>query len=285
MEIIRSVESLNTYFKENKKTVGFVPTMGSIHDGHLSLVDLAKKRFDLTCVSIFVNPTQFGPNEDFANYPRSENEDLRFLGDANVDIVYLPQELDVYPYGTQHKTEISLEHLSKFLCGKSRPLHFEGVLGVVLRLINQVRPNGIFLGKKDYQQCKLLEFMIKDLQIPTAVYFGEIVRDSNGLAISSRNKYLDQRELVVASQLFKSLSEIKEFFIGTACYDEKELINFLSEQYKKIESKGFKVEYLEIRDSLSLDSCNSLKSNQEYILLVAAKLNNVRLIDNIEFTL
>jgi pantoate--beta-alanine ligase len=127
--------------------------------------------------------------------------------------------------------------------------------------------------------------MIKDLQIPTSVYLGEIVRDSNGLAISSRNKYLDQSELVVASQIFESLSEIKEFFVGTACCDEKELINFLSEQCKKIESKGFKVEYLEIRDSLSLDSCDSLKANQEYILLVAAKLNNVRLIDNIEFTL
>jgi len=285
MEIIRSVESLKTYFKENNKTIGFVPTMGSIHNGHLSLVDLAKKRFDLACVSIFVNPTQFGPNEDFENYPRSEKEDLGLLDDAKVDIVYLPQELDVYPYGTQNKTEISLEHLSKFLCGKSRPLHFAGVLGVVLRLINQVRPDGIFLGKKDYQQCKLLEFMIKDLQISTEVYFGEIVRDSNGLAISSRNKYLDQSDKVIASQLFKSLSEAKEFFKGAAGSDEDELTNLLNEQRKNIERKGFKVEYLEIRDSLSLESCDSLKENQKYILLVAAKLNNVRLIDNIEFTL
>ncbi|NIP29139.1 MAG: pantoate--beta-alanine ligase, partial [Candidatus Dadabacteria bacterium] len=215
MSIIRINESLEMQNVSNKlrsegKSIAFVPTMGALHEGHLSLVDEACKKADEVVVSIFVNPKQFGPNEDYGEYIRDLEGDLKKLSKYKVGYLFNPGVKDIYNEGFQ--TYVVVEELQKFLCGKIRPGHFKGVSTVVLKLFNIVKPDFAVFGKKDYQQFKLIERMVKDLNLEIEIIGMPIIREESGLAMSSRNKYLSENEKKRASNIYKSLNIIKKLF-------------------------------------------------------------------------
>ncbi|MGH7884405.1 MAG: pantoate--beta-alanine ligase [Thermodesulfobacteriota bacterium] len=255
-------------------TISFVPTMGALHDGHLSLVKRACELGDITVVSIFVNPTQFGPKEDFNRYERDIEGDFKKLSSSNVNYVFCPDTKDIYPDGFQTYVEVS--ELQRPLCGLSRDGHFRGVTTVVLKLFNIVRPNIAIFGEKDYQQLKIIERMVLDLNLDIDIVGMPIYRENNGLAMSSRNAYLSENEKKCASFIHKSLTKIKDdFYKGLIATDK------LIENAKIIlfEGKIEDIEYLEIRNSTSLE-LKSIAATGD-IAAVAVKINGIRLIDNL----
>ena len=192
------------------ESVAFVPTMGNLHDGHVSLAALAAGECDRVIASIFVNPTQFGPSEDFAAYPRTLADDMARLDSARtVDLLFAPDLSEIYPFGLEHAVRIALPPLSRELCGASRPGHFDGVASVVCRLLNIVTPDVLVLGQKDYQQVTLLRLMIEDLRLPVAVRVGATLREADGLAMSSRNRYLDAAQRRQAPALHAALERLR----------------------------------------------------------------------------
>lgn len=262
--------------KTEKKTIGLVPTMGYLHQGHLSLVKKSKNISDITVVSIFVNPTQFAPNEDFSNYPRDIDRDQQLLSDAGVDILFLPEADKIYQPGFQSFIEV--ERVSKILEGKSRPTHFRGVTTIVAILFNCVKPEFAFFGQKDAQQCAVIKQMVNDLKIDIEIIACPLVRESDGLAMSSRNVYLKENErtdaLVLSSslQLGKELIENGERKASIIIDKMKELIATIS--YSKLD-------YVQIVDTESFSIQDELKEGKEYYLLVACRIGIPRLIDNL----
>ncbi len=258
------------------KKLAFVPTMGALHDGHISLVKQARQTADAVIVSIFVNPTQFGPGEDFNRYPRTLTEDAKKLAEAGCDAVFLPNIATIYPEGFQ--TWVRNEPLENQLCGASRPGHFRGVLTVVLKLFNLVRPELALFGKKDYQQWRLIEKMAADLNVPLKVIGSETVREPDGLAMSSRNRYLNPEERAMAVAISRGLkAAVEKYKAG-----ETNAASLTGIVAKEMASQpAIKVEYLTICDQMSLAPVGESVKGPAVILL-AAQLGTLRLIDNME---
>ncbi|WP_342370881.1 pantoate--beta-alanine ligase [Acinetobacter sp. D009] len=256
-----------------RKIIGFVPTMGNLHEGHLTLVREAKKLCDVVVVSIFVNPTQFGPGEDFDNYPRTLEQDSRLLADVGCDIIFAPSVEQMY--GTQPRlTNISVNQITDALCGSSRPGHFDGVALVVTKLFNIVQPNYAFFGQKDYQQLAVIRQFVQDLNIPLEVIGVPIVRAADGLALSSRNGYLSPEQRQVAPVIYQSLKQAEQHL-----HQGKDLQQVLEDIKTQLTDNGFVVDYVEARQSNLLPAT---QFDRDIVLFIAAKLGATRLIDNLE---
>ncbi|MEM7008771.1 MAG: pantoate--beta-alanine ligase [Thermodesulfobacteriota bacterium] len=270
---VKDMQNLSDRIKKDGRSVAFVPTMGALHDGHLSLMREAKKRGDFLVVSIFVNPTQFGPNEDYEKYTRDLEGDITKIKPLGVDAVFYPDVQQIYPQGAE--TFVEVENLQKPLCGEHRPGHFRGVSTVVLKLFNIVKPDLAVFGEKDYQQLQIIKKMVKDLHLEVEIIGMPIVREEDGLALSSRNAYLSAQQRHQALSLSKSLKKIKSSF-DSGNKRNSELIGLGLEVLK--DSGIENIDYLEIRDALTLEKDELVKKGD--IVAVAARLENARLIDN-----
>jgi len=265
-------------WRSRQQRIALVPTMGNLHAGHISLCRLAAELADRVIVTIFVNPTQFGPGEDFESYPRTLDDDVAALSEARcADVLFVPEIAEIYPYGTSDAARVTLPLLSGELCGASRPGHFEGAAGVVLRLCNIAQPHVLVLGEKDFQQLVLIKWLLSDLSLNLEVHGAPIVRDSTGLALSSRNRYLSTAQLQLAPELQRTLAAMAtEIRSGARAFDELE-----ARATRMLESKGFSVDYVEVRDAASLRRPRRDASDDTLIVLAAAKLGRARLIDNV----
>ncbi len=252
--------------------VGLVPTMGNLHAGHLGLVRAIRKHCDRVVVSIFVNPTQFGPGEDFQTYPRTLEADLEGLKQEGCDLVWLPDVDTMYPLAESFLVQPP-EHLSNTLCGLDRPGHFTGVASVVLRLFNQVRPDVAIFGEKDFQQLLIIRQMVRDLALPIEIQALPTVRESDGLAMSSRNQYLTAAERATAPVLHQTLTELAEKLAAEQPWE-----NSRQSAWDQLEAAGFRPQYLEW---LSAEDLGLPQPGRPQRLLVAARLGKARLIDNV----
>ncbi|RZG83038.1 pantoate--beta-alanine ligase [Acinetobacter venetianus] len=259
--------------RNTKKMIGFVPTMGNLHEGHLTLVRAAKKICDIVVVSIFVNPIQFGAGEDFDSYPRTLEQDSRLLADVGCDIIFAPSVEQMY--GSQPRlTNISVGQITDDLCGKSRPGHFDGVAVVVTKLFNIVQPDYAFFGQKDYQQLAVIRQFVQDLNIPLEVIGVPIVRAEDGLALSSRNGYLSAEQREIAPTIYRLLKQAEQ-----SLQEGKALSEVLANISTQLTQAGFVVDYVEARQP-NLQPVEQFDRN--LVLFVAAKLGSTRLIDNLE---
>jgi len=277
MEIVETIDKTRKIIAKAKsagRKIGFVPTMGALHEGHLSLIKAAKKQADFVVVSIFVNPTQFGPGEDLAKYPRPFDADVKACKDCGVDIVFAPSAEEIYPQ--KNITWVNVEKITEPLCGKSRPGHFRGVATVCAKLFNIVQPDIAFFGQKDAQQVIVVQRMVADLNMPLKIVVCSTFREKDGLAMSSRNKYLNSDERKDAALLYAALQEA-EVFIGAGMRKSGELVKEM-EKILKI-SKRIKIEYISIVDAKTLDELNEAKG--KVLIALAVKLGPTRLIDNI----
>lgn len=261
--------------KKQGKTIGFVPTMGYLHKGHLSLAKQARKDSDIVVMSIFVNPTQFGPKEDFKKYPRDITRDRRLAKAAGVDVIFYPTVKAMYPEGYQ--TYVEVFELSKYLCGASRPEHFKGVATVVTKLFNIVKPDITYFGQKDAQQAIIIKRMVEDLNMDLKVRVMPTIREPDGLAMSSRNMYLSPTERKEALVLKNALQKAKDMVNS----DEKDPKKIIAKMRGIINSApSSKIDYISIVDTENLRDVKSLKSG-EILIALAVKIDKTRLIDNI----
>src|SRR5579863_3343358 len=260
--------------RHSGKRLGFIPTMGALHEGHLSLVRAAKAKCDVVAVSIFVNPLQFGPTEDLAKYPRTFERDHELLEKEAVDILFLPTPEEMYPAGAV--TYVTVEGLSEKLCGKSRPGHFRGVTTVVAKLFHIVEPDVAFFGQKDAAQATIIRRMVQDLNLPVEIAVCPIVREPDGLAMSSRNAYLNPQERKSALALNRALSEVKSRF-DQGERNASELITVGKQTLTR--ELGVRLDYFEIVDPATLDPMPELTGT--VLVALAALVGNTRLIDNI----
>lgn len=277
MQILKSISELKAYrtlLKAKNEKVGLAPTMGALHEGHLSLVRRAQSMADRVIVSIFVNPTQFGPNEDFNKYPRVIESDLALLEACGVDAVFLPSSSEIYPPG--YLTYVEVEDLGKRLCGKSRPTHFRGVATVVLKLFNLVDPDLAFFGQKDAQQSILLRKMAQDLCLRVEIVVCPIVRERDGLAMSSRNRYLNPAERQAALVLGRSL-QWAQARIAAGETSAAALLNGIKEQISN--EPLARLDYAELVNTSSLSPISVL-GKEEVLLALAIYVGATRLIDN-----
>lgn len=261
------------------KTVAFVPTMGNLHEGHLSLVRRAAREADVVVVSIFVNPLQFAASEDLGNYPRTLAADKEKLFAEGVQFLFQPQVEEIYPEGMEQHTKVSVPAVSEQHCGASRPGHFVGVATIVNKLFNMVQPDVAVFGEKDFQQLSVIRKMVADLCMPITIVGVATARSADGLALSSRNGYLDERQRSIAPLLHRVLQEMRE---AIACgYDSYSEL----EHYAKLSLKdgGFEPDYVNICDARSLEQVRP--DTEEVVILAAAKLGSTRLIDNVTLTL
>lgn len=275
----KAVRELVGSWRLTHRTVALVPTMGNLHQGHLSLMKIARERADRVVCSIFVNPTQFGAGEDFDSYPRSLAEDESMLAEQGlVDLVFAPDEKDIYPFGSEAAVKVSVPQLRGELCAASRPGHFEGVASVVLRLLGIVAPDLMVLGEKDYQQLVLLRRMVRDLQLPIKVVAGSTWRERDGLAMSSRNRYLSTSERRTAPKLHGELKRVRDALLD----GERDLRAVETQASRALQDAGFDPEYVEVRRAGDLSRPNGLESaDDDLIVLAAAWLGKARLIDNL----
>ncbi|UZA03133.1 pantoate--beta-alanine ligase [Moraxella bovis] len=281
MKIFHHINDLQTALNKRRKdgkTIGFVPTMGNLHDGHLSLVNIVKAHADIVVVSIFVNPTQFGADEDFDSYPRTLDADCEKLQSVQADMVFAPSIDEMYPTYPPHVQVLSGE-ISKMLCGKSRPTHFDGVGLVVGKLFNIVRPDVAVFGKKDYQQLAIIRRLNDELNFGIKIIGGEIVRNKDGLALSSRNDYLNDDELTTAPIIQKTLQKIKADVIKS---DINNYPTIIQKYYDELTNMGLNVDYLELYN----DKLEPVKdTDKRLVVLTAVYVGKARLLDNIEIDL
>lgn len=258
--------------------VVLVPTMGNLHEGHVSLLDLGRTRGTRLVATIFVNPTQFGPSEDFARYPRTPERDARVLAEAGCDLLFLPGVEEMYPHGPA-STRVDVPGLSSVLCGEFRPGHFEGVATVVNKLFNIVDPDVAIFGEKDFQQLAVIRRMVSDLRMRVAIVGAPTVREPDGLAMSSRNQYLSPEERRAAPALHRALQRAATALgDGTAPHAEVE-----SAGRDALEAAGFRTEYFRVRDAETLQAPGA--QTQALVVLAAARLGSTRLIDNVPVAL
>lgn len=277
MEIIRSLSDMQSSaesLRKKGKVIGLVPTMGFLHEGHLSLMWSARQTCDVVVVSIFVNPTQFGPNEDFDRYPRDIEGDRKKCGSSGADILFIPNTLEMYP--EKPMVFISVEGISDILEGASRPGHFRGVATVVAKLFHIVKPHKAFFGQKDFQQCVVIKRMVKGLNLDTEVIVLPTVREMDGLAMSSRNSYLNADERRAATALYRALLAARDLYKTGAKEPEK-----LRQKMRDVllAEQGVGIDYVEVADPETLASLDTARGNM--ILLVAARLGKTRLLDNL----
>ena len=264
-------------WKRDGLRVAFVPTMGNLHDGHFSLVKLARTHADRVVASVFVNPTQFGPNEDFARYPRTPDADARGLEAAGCDALWLPSVEAMYPYGVEATVRVQVPNVTATLEGASRPGHFDGVATVVSRLFNQVQPDVAVFGRKDYQQLAVVRYMVRDLAFPIEIVGADIVREANGLAMSSRNQYLSADERAQAAQISRCLTAMAD---AVRAGEPREAVE--AGALQRLVEAGFDPDYAVLRrPDLTVPATGETGS---MVALIAARLGRTRLIDNLEFT-
>ncbi len=272
MQVFKTINEINTKLLDLKtKTVALVPTMGNLHEGHISLVEEAKKTCDYIITSIFINPTQFSVGEDFSKYPRTYDEDIKKL--SGTDAVFYPDVLELFPENSN--LFINESKISKVLCGKFRENHFSGVLTIVNKLFNIIKPDYAFFGEKDFQQLALINLMNENLNMGVKIIGCPIVRDKNGLALSSRNNYFDADSLKKASIIYKTLLKVKELFIN----GETNIINLKNYALECL-CNNFNVQYIEILNTKTFTSVKFAKKGDR--LFVCAYLAKIRLIDNLE---
>ena len=279
MQSITEIKSLRSQIKAWRQaglSVALVPTMGNLHRGHFSLVEKAKTLADKVVVSIFVNPMQFGANEDLDNYPRTLNEDKQGLAELETDIVFTPSLETIYPNGLGAQSFVDVPDISLGYCGGSRPGHFRGVATIVTKLFNLVQPDYACFGEKDFQQLQVIKTMARDLSIPVEVIGVPTMREVSGLAMSSRNGYLSEEQKTTATVLFKTLNTCAEQLKS----GEKDFVKLESLAKQSLEQAGLKPDYFEIaqRDTLKTATLKDTK----FVILAAAYFGNVRLIDNIQ---
>jgi pantoate--beta-alanine ligase len=278
MKVIRKIKSMQKIaddLRKKGKKIAFVPTMGYLHEGHLSLVRIAKKWGDVVVVSIFVNPTQFGPSEDYNSYPRDEKRDLSLLKKEKVDFVFIPSVEEMYP--ENYQTYVEVVEMSKYLCGRSRPGHFRGVCTVVTKLFNIVKPHYAVFGEKDYQQLKIIERMTADLNMDVKIIPGPTVRERDGLAMSSRNVYLSEEERKSALSLSKALNEVKNMVEG----GERDCEVLIRKAREIIEREPHtRIDYVEIVDPVRLEPIKRIEDKA--VIALAVFVGKARLIDNMK---
>jgi pantoate--beta-alanine ligase len=282
MKVISDIASLRELVSDCKRTgrsVGFVPTMGNLHDGHLQLVKRAKSHNDIVIVSIFVNPMQFGENEDLDAYPRTIDEDKAKLVNDGVDAVFLPSVSDMYPCGLKAQTYVEVPGITDVLCGASRPGHFRGVATVVSKLFNMVQPDDAFFGEKDFQQLQVIRTMVRDLSMSVNVHGVPTQREKSGLAMSSRNGYLSKEEKATASLIYQEMTKAKGLIeAGHTDFNaiESAIVCYL-------EAKGFKNDYVSIVNANTLQS--PVAGDKHLVIVVALFMGTTRLIDNLQVAL
>jgi pantoate--beta-alanine ligase len=259
------------------KSIALVPTMGFLHEGHLELMRRAREKADLVVVSIFVNPIQFGPNEDLDCYPRDLEGDLEKCQSVGVDVVFTPTPKELYP--DHFQTAVAVSDITKVLCGASRPKHFQGVTTVVSKLFNLTLPDFAFFGEKDFQQLAVIRRMVIDLNFPLEIIGVPIVRESDGLAMSSRNAYLPAKERAEAPEIYKALSTAREFY-NQGMDEAGKLCQAVSARLNESIESDFKIEYIEIYDSDNLTRIEN-KISTRATILIAVHLGKTRLIDNL----
>lgn len=278
MQIAESSASLREQLEDWRRSgehIALVPTMGNLHDGHLSLVEIARQRAERVVVSIFVNPTQFGDGEDFANYPKTLERDKRRLKLANVDLLFVPNIETMYPFGIDNATSVTVPVLTDELCGSFRPGHFDGVTSVVSRLFSLVQPDVAVFGEKDFQQLMVIRRLVTDLSLPVEIVAGPTQREEDELALSSRNQYLTDEERAIAPRLYATLKDIAEGLqSGKRNYPEME-----QQAMDDLAGLGFKPDYVSIRRAENLGEPD--RDTDELVVLAAAHLGKSRLIDNL----
>ena len=263
-------------WRREGNSVGFVPTMGNLHAGHHDLVKLARRHADRVVASIFVNPTQFGPNEDYARYPRTPDSDINGLAETGCDALFLPSVEQMYPFGTMGCVQMHVPGITDILCGAHRPGHFNGVAQVVARLLNMVQPDLAVFGRKDYQQLQVIRYMAREMSFPVEIIPAPTLREADGLAMSSRNQYLDADQRQTAVRIHQTLH-----FMRDAARQGLPVAGIEDEARSRLEAAGFLVDYAEIRRS---DLTRAKSPNEpELVALIAARLGRTRLIDNLEF--
>jgi pantoate--beta-alanine ligase len=277
MEVAKTIESVRSLVKtvrsEGKK-VGLVPTMGALHIGHISLIEAAARDCDHVAVSIFVNPTQFGPDEDFEKYPRPLEADLKICRRAGVDVVFAPAADVIYP--GENLTWVSVEKLTEPMCGRSRPGHFRGVTTICAKLFNIVTPDAAYFGQKDAQQAIVIRRMVADLNMPLEIVICPTIREASGLAVSSRNQYLSAQQKKDAAKIYQSLQECRRM-IETGTTETQRIVARMQEILQQVPS--MEIEYISIVDAETLESIEQIAG--KILVAVAVKLGPARLIDNI----
>lgn len=275
MKTETTIQSLNAALSPARlarKTIGFVPTMGNLHQGHLNLVREAKKLCDVVVVSIFVNPIQFGPNEDFDNYPRTLEADSQLLAEVGCDVLFAPSVQQMYG-DLPRRTAVVVGEITEVLCGRSRAGHFDGVATVVTKLFHIVQPDTAFFGQKDWQQLAVIRQMTRDLSFPIDIVGVSIARAEDGLALSSRNGYLTDLQRKIAPKIYQSLTDAE-----TALREKTPLTEVLASIEANLMKAGFEIDYVEALTP-DLEAVNGF--DQDIVLFIAAKLGNTRLIDNL----
>ena len=279
MNIFHTIKDLKNELNPLRhQKIALVPTMGNLHDGHLSLVALAKQHADIVVVSIFVNPTQFGVGEDFASYPRTLDDDCQKLAKAGVALVFAPSVDEMYPVYPPN-VQILSGSISKILCGQTRPTHFDGVGLVVSKLFNIVRPDVVVFGKKDYQQLAIIAQLVQELNFEIDIIGGEIVRADDGLALSSRNQYLTEQERAIAPRLAQALQQLAGELQSASVADFDTMIQKTKD---KLTHDGFTVDYLQV---LNQQLQPASRHDKHLVILTACYLGKARLLDNLEITL
>jgi pantoate--beta-alanine ligase len=276
MHVVTTIDDLRQLIKSWRQageSVALVPTMGNLHAGHLHLVNSAKARADRMVSSIFVNPTQFGENEDYSGYPRTEAEDLAQLREINADAVFMPSVVEMYAPGAA--TAVSIAGLSDLHCGATRLGHFSGVATVVCKLLNIVQPDWVFFGEKDFQQLAVIRRMAADLNIPVAIVGVPTVREADGLAMSSRNGYLTEEQRGIAPVLYRCLCKARDVLLN----GETDLRSLEKRQMRMLQFSGLDPEYFTICRSVDLQPAEA--GDADLVILAAARLGRARLIDNI----
>ncbi|HEX7116884.1 MAG TPA: pantoate--beta-alanine ligase [Steroidobacter sp.] len=278
MEVLarpKDVQDRVSSWRRRGERIAFVPTMGNLHAGHSSLIGKAAELADRVIVSIFVNPLQFGPNEDFAAYPRTPDEDRRLLESMQVDLLFMPEVADIYPRGQESTARVHVPGLEDILCGAFRPGHFMGVATVVTKLLNLVQPDVAVFGEKDYQQLMIIRRAVIDLCMPVEIIGVPTTREPDGLAMSSRNRYLTAEERRIAPKIFEELDRARTAIeSGRTDYEALEQAG-----YQALQQAGFRPDYFSIRDAATLEPPSA--QSRELVVLTAARIGRARLIDNV----
>ncbi len=275
VKTVRELRAAVARARSEGKQIGLVPTMGNLHSGHAALVTKAAQQVDFVVASIFVNPLQFGANEDLDTYPRTLAADQETLLQAGCHLLFAPTVEEIYPHGMTGLTRVSAAQLSNELCGSRRPGHFDGVTTVVSKLFNMVQPDLAIFGQKDYQQLAVIRAMVHDLNMPIQIIGEPTVRAEDGLALSSRNGYLTEEQRALAPTLYRQLNEMVQAIKA----GERNYSALVSQHVARIEAAGFRPDYLEIRHALTLQPAQA--DDRDLVILVAAYLGTTRLIDNV----
>jgi pantoate--beta-alanine ligase len=276
---ITELRQLRRTWQSSKEVIAFVPTMGNLHNGHLKLVKAASKVSTKTVVSIFVNPLQFGPDEDLEAYPKTLENDIASLKALGVDLLFMPKSEDIYSRGLEQQTFVEVPGLSYMICGASRPGHFRGVATIVCKLFNMVQPNHAFFGEKDFQQLQVIQAMVTDLSMNLSIHGVPTEREKDGLAMSSRNGYLTKEQREIAPRMYQEVIQLKEQIVG----GRRDFSVLMSQTKRNLSLAGFNPDYIELRSATTLMQVGH--EDKDLVILAAAFCGKTRLIDNLRFSI